>query len=615
MYRSSFRADIRCAVVSVLSVAAMTAAYAEPADRDQVIVTATRVSQPTEQIIGAVTILTREDIEQRQPQSMQELLRNETGIDITTTGGLGKISTTFIRGTESEHVLVLIDGVRAGSVTAGFTALEFLPVDQIERVEIVRGPRSSLYGSDAIGGVIQIFTRKGGDLATARIGGGTEDTFQGSGSLHLDIDDTSLSASISKQSTQGFNACNGSSALSQGCFTEEPDRDGFSSTSGSLNVTHRAGALELELGALFAEGHTEYDGSYQNETDFRQFAPHFKAAVTPTDNWRISLLAGSTHDDQDYMHDGDPRSTYNTERRNASLQSDLSLSSNQIITLGADFLDDTIDSTDSFTSNSRDNGGVFAEYQIGIATHRFTLSGRHDENQQFGSHNTGNVGWKWQIVPSLHIMAGYGSAFRAPSFNDLYSPFGGNPNLLPESSDSYEVGIGGDIGKTWTWGINAYQTDIKDLIELNASYEPENTAKAKIKGVEVETAATFGNTSVAASYSYVDPRNNTPGPNYDNILQRRAQHSGRLQVAQQLGPVRLSSIVRMQSSRYNDAANTPNRELGEYTTVDVLGEYAVTERWQIDVKLTNILDKQYSTVYWYNEQGFAFLGSVQYRMK
>jgi vitamin B12 transporter len=600
---------------SIAIASALLSAASGAETLDDVVVTATRIEQPIDEVIGDVDVITRADIEHLQPQSVQELLRYQTGIDVTSQGGLGKLTGAFIRGTESEHVLVLIDGVRAGSISAGFTAFEFLPVDQIERIEIVRGPRSSLYGSDAIGGVIQIFTRKGGDAATVRIGGGTNDTFIANGSFHIQADSTSITGTAGKHSTQGFNSCRGSGTLVQGCFADEPDRDGFSSRTGSLNIVHRAGKGEVEVGALFAVGHTEFDGSFQNETDFRQVAPHLRATISATDAWLLTLVAGSTRDEQDYLHDGVFRSTYNTERRSASLQSDLKLSANQVITVGADFLDDTIDSTDSFTLLSRDNGGVFAQYQIGVGGHRVSLSARHDDNQQFGSHSTGNAGWKWQIVPSLYVSASWGTAFRAPSFNDLYSPFGGNPNLLPESSAGYEVSIGGEIGKVWTWKLNGYQTHIDDLIELNASFEPENTATAKITGAEVETTVQVGSTSISASYAYTDPRNTTAGPNHDNILQRRSRTSAHLQVTQQLGPVRLSAIGRSQGRRFNDAANNPTRELGSYAVFDLFGEYKLNESWQVDAKLTNILDKRYETVYWYNESGFAFLVSARYRLR
>jgi len=614
MRRSSFHFGVRSAVVSVLALASTAVHATELASQDDVIVTATRVQQPIEQIIGAVTVITREEIEHRQPQSLQELLRNEPGMDVTNTGGLGKITTTFIRGTESEHALVLIDGIRAGSITAGFTALEFIPVDQIERIEIVRGPRSSLYGSDAIGGVIQIFTRKGGDRVTARVGGGTLHTFQANGGFYGQADDTSINLFAGRQSTQGFNACNGSGVLFQGCFTDEPDRDGFSSTSGSLRVVHDAGFTEVDLGALFAEGRTEYDG-YYNATDFRQFAPHIKFTASPTENWQLALLAGSTNDDQDYLSDDEFGARYNTERVNVSLQSDVTLPMNQIVTVGVDFLDDNLESSLSFEKVSRDNGGVFGLYQIGIDTHRISLSARHDDNQQFGSHNTGNAGWKWQIVPGFYTMAGWGKAFRAPSFNDLYHPFGANPDLLPERSTSYELGVGGTITGLWTWSVNAYRTEIDDMIDLDPMFIPQNIAQAKIKGVEFETAATFGDTYITLNYSYVDPRNAAPGPNYDNILQRRARQSGKLSVTQQVEQLRLTGTFRAQGPRFNDAANTPSRELGGYGTIDFLAEYEVTDQWQLDAKLTNILDKQYSTVYWFNEPGFEMLASIRYRIK
>lgn len=583
---------------------------------NEVVVTATRVEQSIDQIIGAVHVITREEIERLQPQSLQDLLRNQTGIDLTSQGGLGKLTAMFIRGTENEHVLVLIDGVRTGSVSSGTTPFEYLPPDQIERIEIVRGPRSSLYGADAIGGVIQIFTRKGnagpGMSASARIGGGSYDTSQAGGSFHGAIDNTTFDISATERSSQGFNACRGSAATFQGCFTDEPDRDGFSSRSGSLRIGYRSGIAKLDASALFAEGRNEFDGGFQNETEFRGLTPSLRATIDATKNWRITLAAGSSRDEQDSFKDGVYRSTFNTERRSASLQSDLTLPHNQLLTAGADFLDDNLDSDTQFTAASRDNGGVFAQYQVGIGSHRLSLSGRYDDNQQFGAHKTGGAGWKWTIAAPIHVMAAWGSAFRAPSFNDLYYPGFSNPNLAPERSKSFEVGVGGSLSATWTWSVHGYRTDIDDLIDLDsATFLPANITEARIRGVELESAATFGATSISLNYSYVDPRNTTPGPNRNNLLQRRAKQTGRLQIGQRIGPVQLGAVLRASGYRYNNSTNT--LRLDGYALVDLLGEWRIGDRWQLDWKIANALDKDYETVYLYNEPRLNALVSVQYR--
>ena len=177
------------------------------------------------------------------------------------------------------------------------------------------------------------------------------------------------------------------------------------------------------------------------------------------------------------MHDGDFRDRYNTERRHASLQSDLALPMNQLITLGADFLDDSIESTADFSSDSRDNGGVFGLYQIGIGSHRISASARHDDNQQFGSRNTNNAGWKWQIIPSIHVMAGWGTAFRAPSFNDLYSPFGGNP-ICARSSESYN-------GSAATWKLwRERQRNKRIRRVMNSKIGERSTPQGKIEALK-----------------------------------------------------------------------------------------------------------------------------------
>jgi vitamin B12 transporter len=601
---------------------ASRAGAADPADRaEEVIVTATRVEQPIDQVIGATTLITRQDIERRLVQSTQDMLRGQTGIDVVNTGGLGKLSNVFVRGADAEQVLVLVDGVRAGSATSGTTPFEYLPVDQIERIEIVRGPRSSLYGADAIGGVIQIFTRRDSGPAFS-VGGGSHGTYDTTASFGMKSDRAWFSVAANRVQTEGYNACDGVPfPPGGGCFTYEPDNDGYDNTSGTMRAGYRWGdRAQVEATALYASGTTEFDGSFANETDFVERVFTLSGRFSPTEHWNVSLEAGDSHDDQDNFFE-DPAGGsarldagfFDTEKRNASLQSDWLLSDAQQLTVGVDYVDDLIDSDTPYTETSRSNVGVFGQYQVQLGAHQAVIAARHDDNEQFGGYDTGSLGWKWNISPNLAMTAAWGTAFGAPTFNDLYYPGFSNPNLDPESSHSFEVGLSG-TANALRWSLLAFENLIDDLIVFDAStFTPNNLAEARIRGIEADASATLGAWSLNLGYSAIDPRNRTPGPDYDNVLPRRARQSGHVEIGRGFGAFDARVRVTGASSRYDDVANTA--QTGGYAVVDLVVDYAVTAHWSLQGKVGNLLDHDYQTVRYYNQDDRTYFVNVRYQTR
>jgi vitamin B12 transporter len=266
-------------------------------DMAQIVVTATRTAQSEDESLAAVSIITRQDIERLQPQSLQDLLRGVPGLTLSNNGGPGKATSLFLRGTESDHVLVLLDGIKLGSATLGVTSIQDLPVDQIERIEIVRGPRSSLYGSEAIGGVIQIFTRRGGGDLKRRfsLDLGSYDTRRGSLGLSGGGEHSWYSVDLALSDTDGFDACQANN--SGGCFTDEPDDDGYRNESANLRVGHRFdNGLEVDFHALQADGENQFDGSYVNASETRQQVLGGSLRITPTDAWLLTLKGGRAWD-------------------------------------------------------------------------------------------------------------------------------------------------------------------------------------------------------------------------------------------------------------------------------------------------------------------------------
>jgi vitamin B12 transporter len=610
------RAGVAAVVSSLICFPAM-AADDHPAD--EVVVTATRLEQPLSQVIGAASVITRADIERRQVHSVQDLLRGETGLSVVNNGGLGKLSNVYLRGADAEQVLVLIDGVRAGSATSGTMAFEYLPVEQIERIEIVRGPRSSIYGADAIGGVIQIFTRRA-QGAAVNAGAGSDDTYDVGASFGADSGAAWISASANHLQSDGFNSCNGAPfPPGGGCFTYEPDRDGFDNTSGALRAGYEWGSFaSIEASALYATGTNEYDGDFGNETEFTTEVLTVNARLRPVEAWDLRLTVGETGDLQDNFLD-DPAGLaarmqvgeFDTTRRSASLQSDWFAADAHTVTVGVDYVDDRVDSATAYEATSRDNLGVFGQYQAEFGAHQALLSARHDDNEQFGGHNTGNIGWKWRLSEQMALTAAWGTAFGAPTFNDLYFPDFSNPDLEPEESRSYELGLSGRASLV-NWSLAAFENRVEQQIVYDASISaPNNLNEARLRGVETEANAALGVWSVAVSYTWLDPRNRSPGPDFDNYLPRRARQFGHVEVGRALGSVDARMRLTAEGSRYDDVANT--MRLGGHAVLDLIFDYAMNPQWTLQGKIANALDRDYETVRLYNQDDRAFFVSLRYQ--
>jgi len=615
--------------MSIRSVAAIAAcvscsiAFADQSDSfsdaDTVVVTASRIAQPVSDVIGSVTVIDRDEIERRQPQSLQELLRGEAGIDIYNNGGLGKVSGIFMRGGNTAQTLILVDGQRLGSATDGTTAIQFIPVDQIERVEIVRGPRSSLYGSDAIGGVIQIFTRNHNGF-NAAIGYGYHNTQTYSAGGGMDDGSFRFSVNGNYQQSNGYNSCRGDATLFVGCFANEPDDDRYRNLSGSAHIGYRFGSVtDIELHDLYSNGYTEFDGFF-NQGRFTEHAPGINLKVTPTNYLTMTLSGSITHDDQDNYHDAQFLSRYNTEKHNASLLADWTVSHGNDVMVGTDYLRDHLDAvldpTDpsaTYAANSRHSHGVFAEYLGKLGEQELSASLRTDNSNQYGTHNTGSAGWKWHVIDkALSLNAGYGQAFHAPTFNDLYFPFGsGNPYLRPESSRNEEIGASGDISSI-NWSLQTYQNRVKNLIALDSNFSPVNT-DALIRGAELTVQSIWRKFNASLNYTWLDPRNRQQGSNYDKLLPRRARQSGRIETGYNFSTVQVTGIVNVAGPRFDDLANT--KRLGGYTTVDFSVNWNFFKTFSMQVKLNNVLDHRYETAQYYNQEGRSAYVTLRYQTR
>jgi len=304
-------------------------------------------------------------------------------------------------------------------------------------------------------------------------------------------------------------------------------------------------------------------------------------------------------------------STFDTERRSASVQSDWSVSSTQIVTLGADYLDDRVDSTTLYNETSRDNTGVFAQYKGRFGAHEVLASARSDDNEQFGNHSTGSFGYKWFASDALALHAGWGSAFLAPNFNDLYYPNFSNPDLKPEKSDSVEVGASG-MASSINWSVAAFQTEVEDLIAFDlTTFLPQNLSKARIRGVEAEARTHLNNWSFGIGYTGLDPRNRDGGINDGNFLPRRARQSGRIDASYGTSTFSLGTTIDLVGTRYDDLANST--KLDSYTLVDFVGQFHFAEDWSVEARIANAFDEEYETASFYYQDGRSYFVTLRYQ--
>ncbi|MGX5731292.1 TonB-dependent vitamin B12 receptor [Pseudoxanthomonas beigongshangi] len=614
MHPQSFFRRHRLAASLLSSLSLVAPAFADsPTDLDGVVVTATRTAQIQDQTLAAVTVIDRGEIERLQPASLPDLLIGRAGFSLANNGGPGKSTSVFLRGTESDHVLVLVDGVKLGSATSGGASLQDIPVEQIERIEIVRGPFSSLYGSEALGGVIQIFTRRphgafapnfsvalGSERtrrASAGVGGRTGDAEQGGW----------YAIQAGHEQTDGINAYRGRRNF-------DPDRDGYRNQSLSLQGGYRFNQRwDGELRVFRAEGRNEYDGSLNNEADTVQQVVGGRVRYAPGDRLRFTASVGASADLSENFLNGVYSSNFDTRRRLGSLQADIGAGAG-LLTVGYDWSGDAIHSNTRYARDRRINRGLFGQWQRDFGRHSLQAGVRRDDDSQFGGETTGSLLWGWNFTDHLRLGASYGTAFKAPTFNELYFPGYGNPELGPETSRSFELSLRGDHGQA-RWALHAFDTRIDDMIAFDASLGdfggPNNIDRARIRGIEAEGGVRVAEWDLRASLTRLDPRNDGDNPNHDNLLPRRARASGRIDADRRFGRFSVGASVTGAGERYDNLANTTR--LGGYGLADLRVGYAFAPSWNLQLSAANLFDKRYETAALYNQPGRTWLLTLRYQ--
>lgn len=590
--------------------------YAEEYTLKEILVTTpTRKSENQKNIIANTTVITEEEIEQAGLSSLAELLQKQSGIEISNLGGPGKVSSINIRGTSSTHSIILLDGMRIGASTSGMTAIENLPLSQIEKIEIVRGPASSLYGQDGIGGVIQIFTKKGreGFHPYLSIGYGRYQTKQLNAGISGGNKTTSYALNISGTNTDGFSAFVPDS--SKASNTQNLDKDKYKNRSISSTLSYNLNKdYKIDLQYFLTTGRNMFDNRFANfspDQNYRDKSKQEVYAMKTTGQinklWESSIKIGKSTDlysaQQHYnmdtfVYDPDVVDLYETTQYQMTWQNNIKLNKGSLVML-YDFLQEKIDTTDLYDKTKRTNNGFVLGYNIEYNQNTLQTSLRKDLNSQYNNETTGNIGYAYQINPQWKISSSFGTAFVAPSFNHLYSSVDswalGNPDLKPEKSKNIEGSIKyQDNSKSFS--LTAYQNAIKDFIIYEAIAEnsrtnTQNLNEAKIQGVTLTGDQSFEHIQLKGSLTAESPKNKDT----NKYLPRRAKLYGNLGINYYIQEWIFGIEQIGSGSRYDDKAN--NNKIEGYTITNLIANFALNEKTTINFRLDNAFDKAYALAY------------------
>lgn len=553
-----------------------------PADAlDPIVVTATLGPETVGESLSSVTVIEKDDIRRQQPAEFRDLLHAQPGVNVVSDGSYGKTTSVFLRGAGSAGTVLLLDGIRLRSASAGIPPWQFLPPELIERVELVRGAKSSLYGADAVGGVVQAFTLEpeAGRQGWVELTGGSHQTRETTAGV------------AGREGNTGFLAGGVYSETDGTSLRAGGEDKGFRNAGGLAKVSHRfdqgggAGVTVFQ-----SEGNTEYEGG---NTDFliRAIGLHLEAVAS--DYWRTRIQFSESRDEQDTF--GANPSVFDTLHRSARWQNTLTAGVHELV-LGAEAAVDEVDGTGQFTEASRTNTAVFGQARLNFGPTDVMASARLDDNEAYGKEETGGIALGHQFDQAHRVRLSYATSFRAPTFNDLYLqvPFyTGNPDLEPEEGEMVEVGVSGRYD-VWFWDVAVYQNEVEDLITYVSdpvTFEGtmENVESARIRGIELSSGFQTVNWDVNAALTVADTENLDTGAR----LPRRAERNVRLDVDRLFDRWSVGASVIAESDRYNDAANTSL--LPGYGTLDLRAAWNFLPGWSAQFKVDNVLDRRYTT--------------------
>lgn len=610
------RAGKPLAMAIAVSAAFSVSSYAQEKKLESVVVTATRSPQIAREVLADNVVITAEEIAKSGGTSIADVLQRQRGIEITRSGGPGTQSSVFIRGADNKQNIVLVDGVRVGSSTNGGTSWNAIPLSQIDRVEIVYGPLSTMYGADAVGGVIQIFTKQG-DGAPApvvSVGAGTYGTRNAEAGVSGSSEGFRYAVRAAHERSDGF------SATKPGNFSFNPDRDGYTSSSASGQFGYQL-AKGHELGATFLHSllKNQFDSGLamddRTRTKVGAYSVFAKNQILPTWNSHVQLSRSADHstNDASFGH-----TEFDTNQTMFSWQNNFNVGTTDVFQVIAEHRKEDVDSTSSSLVRERTTNSLAAAYQLRRGAHLAALSVRGDDNSQFGSRTTGSVSYGYRLTSALRVNASAGTSFRAPTFNELYFPNFGIPTLEPEKGRNAEIGMYYEDGAS-QYSAVYYRNRLTNLLVFTpvcpvtpAAFPfgcTYNVNEAMLTGLTFGASTSVGRFTLRGSLDLQDHKDETTG----RQLARRAKKHGTLGVDYKAGEWTTGGELVFSGERFDNATNT-NR-LGGYGVLNLHAGVDLSKDWNLFARWNNVLDKTYELTRLYNTAGSNVFVGLRYAMK
>ncbi|HYC42577.1 MAG TPA: TonB-dependent receptor [Noviherbaspirillum sp.] len=610
------RAGKPLAIAVAVSAAFTVSSYAQEKKLDSVVVTATRSPQIAREVLADNVVITSEEIARSGGTSLADVLQRQRGIELARNGGPGTQSSVFIRGADNKQNIVLVDGVRVGSSTSGGTSWNAIPLSQVDRVEIVYGPLSTMYGADAVGGVIQIFTKQGegAPAPTVSVGAGTYGTRNAEAGVSGSSEGFRYAIRAGHERTDGF------SATKPGNFSFNPDRDGYTSTSASGQFGYQL-AKGHEVGATFLHSllKSQYDSSPafddRARTRVGAYSLYAKNRILPNWNSHLQLSQSADHSTNQSAFS---RSEFDTDQTIISWQNNFNVGTTDVFQLIAEHRKEDVESTERDLNRDRSTNSIAAAYQLRRGAHLAAVSVRGDDNSQLGTRTTGSVSYGYRLTSALRVNASAGTSFRAPTFNELYFPRFGIPTLEPEKGRNAEVGLYYEDG-TSQYSAVYYRNRLTNLLvytpvcpvtpaafPLGCTY---NVNEAMLTGLTLGASTSMGRFTLRGSLDLQDHKDETTG----RRLARRAKKHGTVGVDYKAGEWTTGGELVFSGDRFDDATN--RNRLGGYGLLNLHASYDLSKNLSLFGRWNNVLDKEYELTRLYNTAGSNVFVGLRYAMK
>lgn len=578
---------------------------------EPVVVTASRIEQLQKDAIPNTTVITSETIQNKKLADLPSLLKSEAGIDFARNGGAGQSASVFMRGTNSSQLLVMIDGVpiQDGNATGTVDLLSHIQPDQIDRIEVVRGNVSAIYGSGAMGGVIQIFTKQGTGKPTANVFteyGSDNTTKIGAGVSGKTEAGTSFALSATRYRTDGF------SAMNTGKYPNENPDDDYdrnisinAAVSQKLNKDH-----ELGMRLYMYDAHYDYDGGGSGVPDqddwgkSKQWTGAIYSKNRLTQNWLSTVTVSHTDIRRTYntangynyitgLNDYNASNKYHSETSMLQWVNEIVLSSNWMLTAGVDFGNDKAEvDADSY---SRDKYSAYAGMLGKIGAHNLQANIRYDHVDDSGADTTGYLGYGYDLTSQWKLLASVSTSFLAPTLYQQYAPYYGNKSLKSERSTNYEAGIQYAQGKDLV-RLTAFEWHTRDLIGSDSNYMYINTGRAKNTGAELTAQTEIFGVDISSNLTWQNPKDREN----DVQLGRRAKFFGSLNISKTIGQWYFGGDVQYTGHR-PDGSYEGAHNLGSYTLVNLNARYNINKNISLYARIENLFDRDYETAYGYNQ--------------